>query len=84
MDFGKALEAMKAGFRVSRAGWNGKGMWLAMIDGENWGIGGVAPYDGSDHITHSSFIGMRTADCKFVPWLASQTDMLAVDWRWVE
>jgi hypothetical protein len=82
LTFGLALAALKRGKKVARSGWNGKGMWLSMIPGDMWGIGGLAPYDtpGGDHITHASFIGMRTADCKFVPWLASQTDMLAEDW----
>lgn len=86
MTFGLAIEALKKGKRVARAGWNGKGMWLALIDGDRWGIGGTAPYDvpGGAHITHASFIGMRTADQKFVPWLASQTDVLAEDWQIVE
>ncbi|UIY58103.1 DUF2829 domain-containing protein [Burkholderia cepacia] len=80
--FGLAIEAMKKGMRVARAGWNGKGMWLAMVTGSNWGIGGTAPYDYPDapHVAHLDFIGMKTADNKFVPWLASQTDMLADDW----
>jgi hypothetical protein len=33
MNFGEAIEALKAGKRVSRAGWNGKGMWLALTPG---------------------------------------------------
>lgn len=86
MDFGAALAALKDGKRVARAGWNGKGMWLALVEGPNWGIGGTAPYDypGAPHVSHLSFIGMKTADEKFVPWLASQTDVLAEDWRTVE
>lgn len=82
LDFGDAIRALKAGKRVSRTGWNGRGMWLAMIAGDLWGIGGRAPYDEpvEPHITHAPFIGMRTADEMFVPWLASQTDVLATDW----
>jgi Protein of unknown function (DUF2829) len=82
MTFGLAIEALKKGLKVARAGWNGKGMWLALIQGDMWGIGGTAPYDVPDgaHIDHAPFIGMRTADQKFVPWLASQTDVLAEDW----
>lgn len=75
MTFGAAVEALKLGKEVSRSGWNGKGMWLAL----------VTP-DGS---TSSGFpllpwIGMKTADNKFVPWLASQTDVLADDWGVVD
>ena len=30
MDFGEAIRALKAGERVARSGWNGKGMWLSL------------------------------------------------------
>ncbi len=30
MDFGEALKALKAGKKISRKGWNGKGMWLCL------------------------------------------------------
>ena len=30
------------------------------------------------------WIGMKTVDDKFVPWLASQTDVLSEDWGVVE
>lgn len=76
MDFGYAVKMMKEGKRASRIGWNGKGMWLRLaesptkteyrIDGE---VFGFLPY-----------IQMKTADDKIVPWLASQTDVLAEDW----
>lgn len=82
MSFGLAVEALKKCGKVARAGWNGKGMWLALIPGDQWGIGEHAPYDlpGAPHVKHAAFIGMKTADDKFVPWLASQTDVLADDW----
>lgn len=46
-----AIEALKKGKRVARAGWNGKGMWLALIDGDRWGIGGIADLLPKDHTT---------------------------------
>lgn len=66
-DFGAALEAMKLGRRVARAGWNGKGMWIELVVPS---AADCLPY-----------IRMSTADQKLVPWLASQTDLLAHDWR---
>lgn len=86
LDFGHALHAMKDGARILRDGWNGKNMWLALIDAENYTIH-QAPYgDGQDSEEGDvkgllPWIGMRTADGKFVPWLASQSDLLAEDWR---
>jgi hypothetical protein len=69
MDFGEALHALKHGQAVCRQGWNGKGMWL-MLQVPDAGSKMSLPY-----------IYMRTAQGDLVPWLASQTDMLAEDWR---
>lgn len=80
MTFGLAIEAMKAGQRVARSGWNGKGMWLGMVLGYDYNPdkGKATAYAlGCEKLP---WIGMKTADNKFVPWLASQTDMLADDW----
>lgn len=77
MTFGDALVMLKAGQRVARAGWNGKGMWLQFWKPMHtvdlpyiillYPVGS-APYP----------VGAR------VPWLPSQTDMLAEDWQVVE
>lgn len=72
MDFGMAIAALKMGKRVARAGWNGKGMWLQLHSRS-----ALPP-------KHLPYIEMKTADDKIVPWLASQTDMLAEDWTIVE
>lgn len=75
MTFGQAIEAMRKNLRVARAGWNGKGMWLRMVipGGDN------LEYDmGYENLP---YIEMKTVDDKLVPWLASQTDMLAEDWQ---
>ena len=75
--FGVALESMKGGSKVARLGWNGKGMWLVLVDALMWTYHGDGPIMSEDQLP---WIGMRTADGKFVPWLASQTDVLAEDW----
>lgn len=79
--FGHAIACLKAGHRVARAGWNGKGMWLTMVAAENYSVNGSLI---SMHVDTWPWIGMKTADNKFVPWLASQTDVLAEDWQIVE
>lgn len=77
-DFGWALTQLRLGQRVTRPGWNGKGLWLWLV-GE-WAVmdAGKAHFLGG--LTTLPWIGMRTADGGFVPWLASQTDVLATDW----
>ncbi len=71
MDFGSALQALKGGMSVARSGWNGKGMWLALQQPDE----------------HSKmtlpYIYMKTVTDDLVPWLASQTDLLADDWELV-
>ena len=96
MDFGDAIRAMKAGRKVARAGWNGKGMWVAYTPGSTLAkeyakeghaakhrADGIATAGGE--ITLLPHIDMRAADGSMViGWLASQTDMLADDWAIVE
>ena len=86
MSFGLAIEALKLGRHVARAGWNGKGMFLYLIKGSDLQSGlkyGFGEYLGEPEFV--STICMKTADNKLVAgWLASQTDMLADDWQLIE
>jgi len=68
MDFGDMLRSIRDGQWCCRAGWNGKGMYIAL-----------QPPDANSKMT-LPYIYMRTVQGDFVPWLASQTDMLATDW----
>lgn len=78
MSFGHALHALKAGHRVARAGWNGKGLWLELQRPDAHSKM-TLPYAFLNYPEDSAFTpGAR------VPWLASQTDMLAEDWCVVE
>lgn len=69
MNFGQAIEHLKNGGKVQRSGWNGKGMYLE-LQRPDAGSKMTLPY-----------IFMFTADKNFVPWLASQTDILSEDWE---
>jgi hypothetical protein len=78
VDFSQALKGLKAGHRATRRGWNGKGMWIAFISG-------IKLNTNAGEITMAPFIVMKTApDARgneaIVPWLASQTDLVAEDW----
>lgn len=84
MSFGEALEALKEGKKVSRQGWNGKGMFLFLVPGSVFKVNrppllGIYP-EGTE-ITYQPHIDMKTADGKVVPWVASQSDILSVDWN---
>lgn len=94
LTFGLAIEALKAGRKVARAGWNGKGMWLSLsCDGSRevaadnfWSPHNAAfarENGGKAKVLPS--ITMKTATGEILMgWLASQTDMLAEDWVIVE
>ena len=81
VSFGHAIELLKGGHRVARSGWNGKGMWLGLVNTGYYDVGCSVVNDIDSLLP---WIGMKTADNKFVPWLASQTDVLAEDWQIVE
>ena len=66
--FGQAIEALKSGQKVSREGWNGKGMWLAL-----------QTTDENSKMGHS-YIYMSDVAGKLFPWNPNNLDMLAEDW----
>jgi len=68
MNFSEALDAVKKGSKIQRAGWNGKGMYVELQRPD-------------EHSKMSlPYLYMKTADNNLVPWLISQTDALAEDW----
>lgn len=87
MNFGEALDALKSGQRVARDGWNGKEMFLFLVPGSTFQVN-RAPllgiYPEGTTIQYHPHIDMKTAQGYVVPWLASQSDMLAEDWTLVE
>ena len=86
MDFSQALIEVRLGRRISREGWNGKGMFVVFQQGYPKGIAinkNTAEATGLEEGTVCRFppsLMMFTAQGDFVPWLASQTDILAMDW----
>ena len=89
MSFGKAIEALKEGHKVARTGWNGKGMWLILVQGQKE----VQLQEGSPYYEHLQqkhteilpHIDMWTINAQnrraMLPgWAASQSDILADDW----
>lgn len=80
MDFGTAIANLKLGLKVARQGWNGKGMFLMLCTPE----GSYTLESTGKTYERLPYIYMKTADDKLIPWLASQTDVLAEDWQVVE
>lgn len=73
---GWAVKQMRAGRSVRRAGWNGKGMSLEIMPGDTLcAVRGFLP---------QKYVAMVTTQATMVPWLCSQTDLLAMDWEIAE
>lgn len=88
-NFSEALDLIKSGHKMERAGWNGRGMFVVLQHGYPDGIpinANTAQATGLPEGTVCKFmpylmmktVGEETA--LFVPWLASQADLLAEDW----
>lgn len=77
-EIGWAVKQMWNGDKVQRQGWNGKGMWLFLV--RDWDVRNEPPLQGPTR----PFVAMKTVDGAVVPWLCSQSDLLATDWEIVD
>ena len=83
MNFSEALEHIKAGGRMAREGWNGKGMFIFLVQGSRFEVNRpplLGIYPEGTVVDYHAHIDMRTAQGYVVPWMASQADLLADDW----
>lgn len=75
MNFEKALGLLKQGNRLSRMDWNGKGMFLFLVQGST-SVANREPlvsiFGEGTEVKYQPHISMRTATGSIVPWLASQ------------
>ena len=83
-DIGWAVNKLREGHQVTRTGWNGKGMFIYLVNGGSF-IVNRAPllgiYPEGTEIRYESHVDMRTATGSCVPWMCSQSDLLATDWE---
>ncbi len=82
-DFSTALELLKSGKKVARQNWNGKGMFLFLVQGSTFKVNRpplLGIYEEGTTINYRSHIDMKTANGEIVPWIASQSDLLEDDW----
>lgn len=84
MNFSHALVDIKEGKKLERKGWNGKDMFVFLVPGSTFIVNrppllGIYP-EGTE-INYHAHIDIKSVDGTIVPWLASQTDILAADWQ---
>ena len=84
MDFGDAIRAMKAGKKVARAGWNGKGMFVFLVAGSNFAVSRpplLGIFEEGHQITYRPHIDIKNVDGSVSTWVPSIGDVLAEDWQ---
>lgn len=84
MDFGKAIKLLKEGKKLQREGWNGKNQYIELATNISY----VNANNEVVNVNHEAignkaiaFVGTSGVQ---LGWLASQSDMLAEDWKVVE
>ena len=81
---GWAVKQMHDGYKVRRNGWNGKEAFIFLVHGSRFEVNrppllGIYPH--GTMIDYQAHVDMRTTDGSVVPWLCSQSDLLAWDWE---
>ena len=84
MNFSEALDKLKEGCAISHEGWNGKGMYIFGVKGDAVKMAIHDRYGDPENedsaLNVRDAIYMKTTNDELVPWVASQTDILAEDW----
>lgn len=84
MDFAEVVRGLKAGRCYQREGWNGKDMFVFLVPGSVFTVNREplrSILGEGATVEYHAHIDMKTAQGYVVPWLASQADVLATDWR---
>lgn len=82
MNFGDALEALKAGFKVAREGWNGAGMFVYYVPGGEYPAqtGAAKHHFGDALVPYEPYLALKNARNTVNTWVPSVADCLASDW----
>lgn len=87
MTFGQAIEAMKAGQKVARAGWNGKGMFAYYVPANSYAVqtGAAKSHFGEGAmVPYNAYMAIKNVNETVSTWVPSVNDVLSDDWSIVE
>ena len=87
MTFGQALEALKAGKQVARAGWNGKGQFVYLVPAASYPVqtgAAKAIFGDAALVPYRPYLALKTAQGDVATWAPSCSDALAEDWAVVD
>lgn len=84
MDFSKALDLLKQGRRLKRAGWNNPNQYIYHVPAAEYPAMtdvAKAEFGATGNVPYTAYLAIKTVQGTVAPWLASQTDLLAEDWE---
>jgi hypothetical protein len=85
LTFSSALEALKEGKKVTRAGWNGKGMFAYLVPAQKFPANtDVAKETFGDEVPYRAYLALKTVQDDIACWTPSISDILSNDWLVVE
>ncbi|XMB29087.1 DUF2829 domain-containing protein [Paenibacillus sp. BR2-3] len=84
MDFGGAIQALKAGKKVARVGWNGKGMFIYYVPPGSYPARTEAAKSIGDIVEYNAYFAIKNVNGTVSTWVPSINDCLAEDWEVVE
>lgn len=87
MTFGLTLEALKKGFKVARAGWNGKGMFVYFVPAASYPVqtGAAKSHFGEGSLVpYNAYMAIKNVDNTISTWVPSVNDCFANDWSIVQ
>ena len=87
MTFGLAVEALKKGLKVARAGWNGKGMFVYFVPPASYPVqtgAAKAHFGEGAMVPYNAYMAIKNVNETVSTWVPSVNDCLAEDWTLVE
>ena len=85
MNFGKALELLKEGKKVTRSGWNGKGMYVYYVPAASYkACTENARKEFGEMVPYEPYLAIKNVKGTISTWVPSINDCLAEDWQEVE
>lgn len=83
LNFGQALDAIKAGKRIARTGWNGKGMFVYLVPPASYPVqtgAAKAHFGEGAMVPYNAYMAIKNVDGTVSTWVPSVNDCLAMDW----
>lgn len=87
LTFGLAIEAMRKGLRLSRSGWNGKGMFVYYVPANSYPVqtGAAKSHFGEGSmVPYNAYMAIKNVNNTVSTWVPSVNDCLAEDWMILE